>query len=347
MQVTPSNFTVAEYCQQMTENKIIVNREYQRSNKVWPPAARSYLIETILLGYPMPKMALYLKTDLKSRQTLKEIVDGQQRSQAITDFFQDRLAISTKGLFAGKKFSQLDDQEKITFLEYQLSVDLFVGATPEEIREVFRRMNSYTVPLNAQEKRHATHQGDYKWFMVEMTKKYSQALKNIGVFSESQLTRMNDAVLLSEIVEAIFDGIVSASESRINRLYERYEKFFPDLSNMERRIDSFFAYILAWKDVHNTVLMKPYNFYSIALAITHRLDPAPVLQEHFSLEEARPILNEFALPNLGVLAAAQETPTEYPSLSDFVEACSAGTNRINQRKTRFEYYSKALESSLI
>ena len=226
MQVTPSNFTVAEYCQQMAENKIIVNREYQRSGKVWPPAARSYLIETILLGYPMPKMALYLKTDLKSRQTLKEIVDGQQRSQAIISFFHDQLSISTKGLFAGRRFSQLGDEEQITFLQYQLSVDLFVGATPAEIREVFRRMNSYTVPLNAQEKRHATHQGDYKWFMVEVTKKYSQSLKDIGVFSENQLTRMNDAILLSEIVEAIFDGIVSASESRINRLYEKYERSF-------------------------------------------------------------------------------------------------------------------------
>ena len=56
MQVTPSNFTVAEYCQQMAENKIIINREYQRSGKVWPPAARSYLIKTILLGYPIPKL---------------------------------------------------------------------------------------------------------------------------------------------------------------------------------------------------------------------------------------------------------------------------------------------------
>jgi hypothetical protein len=50
MQVTPSKFTVAEYCQQMAENKIIVNREYQRSDKVWPPAAWSYLIETVLLN---------------------------------------------------------------------------------------------------------------------------------------------------------------------------------------------------------------------------------------------------------------------------------------------------------
>ena len=54
MQVTSSTFTIAEYCQQMREKSIIVNHDYQRSDKVWPPAARSYLIETIpaRISYP-------------------------------------------------------------------------------------------------------------------------------------------------------------------------------------------------------------------------------------------------------------------------------------------------------
>lgn len=43
-------------------------------------------------------------------------------------------------------------------------------------------MNSYTVPLNSQEKRHAFYQGEFKWFMVEVTRKYAQSLKDIGVF---------------------------------------------------------------------------------------------------------------------------------------------------------------------
>lgn len=45
MQVTASSFTVAEYCEQMRERSIVVNHDYQRSERVWPPAARSYLID--------------------------------------------------------------------------------------------------------------------------------------------------------------------------------------------------------------------------------------------------------------------------------------------------------------
>jgi len=347
MQVTPSNFTVAEYCQQMIDNKIVVNRDYQRSSKIWPVSARSYLIETMLLGYPMPKLALYLRTDLKSRQTIKEIVDGQQRSNAILSYFQDDFSITTKGTFAGRKFSDLSEDEQKAFLEYQLSVDLFAGATPNEIRDVFRRMNSYTVPLNSQEKRHAVYQGEYKWFMVEVTKKYAQSLKDIGVYSESQLTRMNDAILLSEIVAALYDGIVSASDKRIDKLYEKFDKSFPEMKDLTQRIDTIFDNILNWRPLHQTVLMKPYNFYSLGLAITHRIKPVEVLQEHYRVERPSSIFTEPVLTNLGLLAAAQESPSDYPKLREFVEACAEGTNRIKQRKVRFQYYSKALESSVM
>ena len=62
-------YTVADYCQAMSRHReIIVNRDYQRSDKVWPPAAKSFLIETILLNYPIPKLFLFQKTDLRSRR---------------------------------------------------------------------------------------------------------------------------------------------------------------------------------------------------------------------------------------------------------------------------------------
>jgi len=83
MQKLSTSYTVADYCKDINNGDIVVNRDYQRSDKVWPPAARSYLIESILLGYPIPQLYLYPKTDLKSKKTIREIVDGQQRSQAI------------------------------------------------------------------------------------------------------------------------------------------------------------------------------------------------------------------------------------------------------------------------
>ena len=93
MHITSTNYTVADYCQAMINREIIVNRNYQRSDKVWPPAAKSFLIETVLLNYPIPKFSLFQKTDVRSWKTHKEIVDGQQRSQAIFEFLQRRVSV--------------------------------------------------------------------------------------------------------------------------------------------------------------------------------------------------------------------------------------------------------------
>src|SRR6185312_5893032 len=112
---------------------------------------------------------------------------------------------------------QLQEPEQQRFVDYGLTVDVFVNATPDDIRQVFRRMNSYTVPLNPQEKRHATHQGEFKWFIVEMVEKYAESLKKIGVFRERQLSRMTDAALFSDVVYTFAQGIRSASESNLDK----------------------------------------------------------------------------------------------------------------------------------
>jgi hypothetical protein len=331
----------------MKEKAIIVNHEYQRSDKVWPPAARSYLIETLLLGFPIPKLALYQTTDLKTKRTTKEIVDGQQRSQTIFDFLEGKLRITGKGRFGGKTFSQLEEEEQQRFVDYALTVDVFVSATADEIRQVFRRMNSYTVPLNPQEKRHATHQGDFKWFIVEMVEKYAESLKKIGVFKERQLSRMSDAALLSDIAYTLSEGIKSASETSLDRFYENNEEAFPAAAELRERITSAMDRILEWVDIHDSALMKSYNFYTLMLALSHAIKPVAVFQDVYARDAAIRIDPQFALPNLTLLSQSLEEPATYPELNEYIQACSKATTRIEQRKKRFIWLSKALDPRLI
>ena len=98
METKNTSITVADLCQQFKMGSITVNRDYQRSSQVWPTAAKSYLIDTILSGYPIPKLAMYQKLDLANRRSLREIVDGQQRTLTILDFYNDKLKLN------GKKF---------------------------------------------------------------------------------------------------------------------------------------------------------------------------------------------------------------------------------------------------
>lgn len=349
IQVTPSNYTVADYCQQMKNLEIIVNREYQRSDEIWPQAARSYLIETLLLGYPIPKLSLSIKTDIRNRTTKKEIVDGQQRSMAIYSYYDDKFSISTgsKSNFAGKKFSQLEEVDQVNFINYKLSVDLFSTATDFDIREVFRRMNSYTVPLNPAEKRYATHQGAFKWFISDLTKKHSQTLKNLGIFSEKLLARMNDSTIFTEIIKSVADGIFSASDLTLNKFYASNDRGFPMADEYELRIDQVFSYLISLEELRSTAMMKPYNFYSLALAITHHLKPVDTLQKLYRINESTHFNRDLAVRNLGFLSFIQvQGGVEHIQFKKFIDACSSGTNRLLQRETRFQYYCDALNPTI-
>jgi Protein of unknown function DUF262 len=332
----------------MDRNEIIVNHDYQRSPKIWPPAARSFLIETILLGYPMPKLSLFQNTDVKSRRTIKEIVDGQQRSISIYDFYHDRFPISRKAELsdaAGRPYSQLDDDLKGRFLAYALSVDLFIGATKEDIREVFRRMNSYTMPLNAEEKRHAKYQGDFKWFIYRLSKKLDESFRHIGTFTEKQLNRMQDAKLLADLVYALIFGIATTKPRQLDQLYERFDRRFDESEAFEARILEAMERVIGWKPIHHTALMKPYNLYALLLAIVHTLHLVDVLSHSFEATQSA-VDHPFVLPNLTTLAEALEEEEPDPRFSQFVESGS-GTNVAEKRKVRFVWMCKALEPELI
>lgn len=346
MQVTPSTYTVAQYCAAFGDRDIVVNTDYQRG-RVWPPAARSYLIDTLLSGYPIPKIALFQKTDLRTRKTIHEIVDGQQRSVTIYDFYADNLRLSGKGRWAGKRYSDLDEDDQQRFLAYQLSVDLFVAATESDIRQVFRRMNSYTVPLNRQEQRHATYQGDFKWFISAMSEQYSQLLKDIGVFTERNLARMDDAKLLTDLCFTVADGIKSQSENALDNFYAAGEEGYDEEADMRDRLDNAISAVLRWPDLHKGPLMRSYSFYSLILALMHCSRPDLALQSAYSLESASSINDDIVLPNLSLLSEVLANPEGAPQYADFVRATEAATNRIGPRTTRFKWFCMALQPRLL
>jgi hypothetical protein len=347
MNIVGTHMTVADYCQAMDRGEIIVNPEYQRSDKVWPPVARSYLIETIILGFPVPKLSLHQNTDLKSRKTVKEIVDGQQRSRAIHDFYKDGFgllgSLETQGI-TGRKYSQLEPEHQKSFLDFSISMDLFVSATREEVIEVFRRMNSYTIPLNPEEQRHASFQGSFKWFINRVAKRFGKSFMEIGLFGEKQLVRMADTKLLTEVCDALLHGIQTTNKKILDALYRERDKQFPEENDLEREITDSLDMLREWPDIHCGVLMKPYVTYSLVLAIVHVRHPVPSLEVHFQSPRLERFDNEAVTANLLVLSEAIENPEAPGEFGEFVAACSSKTNVRDQRAQRFKWMCRALTS---
>jgi hypothetical protein len=343
-----TSFTIADYCRGMKRNEIIVNKNYQRSDQVWPQVARSYLVETVLKGFPIPKLYLYQVTDIKSKQTYKEIVDGQQRSVAIFDFYKDQFKISKSTDnedISNKKYSELDPEYQHKFLEYAIDVDLFVSATPVEVVEVFRRMNSYTVPLNHEENRHASWQGKFKWFINDLADRLEPVFLNTGIFKEKQLVRMADNKLLTELCDSFLHGIRTTDKKILDAVYRSRDEAFNEETNFRERIVSAFDLIRTMDAIHQSSLMKPYMVYSLVQAIIHVRKRLPKFAKLFKSPNLRTIDLELALPNLTTLMQAVDSDEDDAGkYVRFVEASKEKTNVKDNRNVRFKWFCKALTS---
>jgi len=339
--------TIADYCDAMKRGDIIVNSEYQRSDEVWPPAARSFLIESILLGYPLPKISLFQITDIKSKKTYKEIVDGQQRSKAIREFFAGEMRLS-RGLesedIAGCVYDELPDDYRSRFLSFALSSDLFVNTTPEQVREMFRRMNSYTVPLNPEENRHAIWQGKFKWFIYKLARELGVPLNDMGVFTQKQLVRMGDMKLLAEVCHALAYGIETTDKEKLDKLYEERDGEFTEEREWGARIRRAWETIQQWDALRGGPLLKPYSTYSLLLAVTHCQKAVAALEGASKGIRAELLPMNEAAHNLTLLAAAVEQEDVKGRYGGFVKACDEKTNVKEQRVERFRWFLKAVGS---
>ena len=348
--VTQSPMTVADYCQAYQEKKIIVNRSYQRSWEVWPAAARSFLIESIILGYPVPKLSLHQKLDLRSREISKEIVDGQQRTRAIYDFYMGKIRLSrsleTKQI-AGRLYEELEEEHQQAFLSYSLSIDLFVGATDAEIREVFRRMNSHTVPLNPEEERHSSYQGEFKWYVYHLSRSVETFLSTAEVINNRGFVRMQDAKLLTDITYAILYGIKTTNKKDLNKIYKTFDEEFPERDNLNQRLTNAFSFLGELEDIYKGPLMTTYHTYAMVLAVTHLLDPVESLQELWPVTSGTALDKEAAETGLLKMADALDNKDDYKGpLQAFLNASAKSTNVKDRREERFKWFCEALLGNL-
>jgi hypothetical protein len=353
LNISTTNYTIAQLHTAIEDKHLTINREYQRSDEVWPPFARSLLVETVLLGYPMPKLIIRQRTDMKSLKTWAEIVDGQQRTRALLDFFQSKYklanSIDTVEL-RGKDFNGLDEEDRQRFVTYSVGADVLVGASDAEVIEVFRRMNSYTAPLNGEEQRHATYQGTFKWFIYELRKVCEASFADSGVFKQKAIVRMQDAKLLTELAHALEAGISTTTKNKLDALYGKYDKEFPHQEEWRHLLVDAITKASSYETVPGSSLAKHYHFYSLALALIHAEHPqANFMDAAEGLDVANVAEEGVVSNNLAALAEAldSEDPDD-PSgeYAEFVRASAATTNTKANRATRFTWFYKAITDQM-
>ena len=129
-------------------NGTLIPDAYFQRNLVWREVHKVDFIKTILMGLPFPQIFISKgKVDIESMSEISCIVDGQQRSNAITEYINDKFTVD--GVF----YSGLSDSEKSAFLKYEVAViELDLENDDPKVQEIFQRTNRTSNSLTLIEK---------------------------------------------------------------------------------------------------------------------------------------------------------------------------------------------------
>jgi hypothetical protein len=183
------DFTVSTLIDYLS-NKHIVIPEFQRGY-VWNRAQASRLIESLIINCPIPVIFLSQNPD----ETLA-VIDGNQRLNSIKLFISDEFEL--RGLTAypeleGYKFSELDPRFQRHIQNRTVRCIVILKDTHPQIKfDVFERLNTGSVKLNAHELRHGIHSGP----LMELLEK----LGNNKLVRELTLNKSDKRMKADELV---------------------------------------------------------------------------------------------------------------------------------------------------
>lgn len=155
IRITTKHFSLREVVDQINDKDIDLSPDFQR-DYVWSVQQKIRLIESILLGIPLP--AFYFNQDITGSY---QIVDGVQRLSTISSFMNNEYQLNSNHLeylksLNGKKFQDLQPLDLRRFRSTQIVVHVIEPSTPDGIKyDIFSRVNTLGSPLKAQEIRHA------------------------------------------------------------------------------------------------------------------------------------------------------------------------------------------------
>lgn len=345
-------YRISDFLDWHREKRLNLNPDFQRGS-VWSPAARSFLIDTILRQLPVPKVYLRTTIDVRTKKSIREVVDGQQRMRAILDFAEDKFALSKRaGEFEGMRYSDLEQQQQTDFLAYPIAVDQLVNATTDDILEVFARLNSYTVSLNGAEKRHARFQGDFKFAIRAASRRWGAFWKDYKVLSTQQRVRMADDALTAEMIGVLLDGVHDGGDPKIWAMYKKYDSGF-DTTAISKfdKVMKYFVDNLA-QSLLDTALLRPPHLLMLFSGLAYMLVGIPLGELQAGLLGGLPSkmhgnLNETRDALLLLAATIDSKDEPGPPLTEFWKASKSSTQRIASRRTRFPFYARALGSGTI
>ena len=344
----PRSFSISDLYDwyNQTPTQLILNPKFQR-RAVWTPQSKSYLINTILLGLPLPIFFLRQNTDPQSMKTIREVVDGQQRLRAIFDFIENGFPLRKvqNETYGGYYFSELPPDIQAEFLSYELTVNVLVDLDDKDVLDIFARLNSYGVKLNTQELINAKYFGYFKQLVYSLGFNFTKYWEINKLFSNANIMRMKEAEFVSELLVVMLDGVQELKS--LEKYYAKYDDVFDERVEIEDRFSETMDYIanLYDGDFSNTRFKSSPLFYSLFASIYHLNYGV----KDFSAPR-RPIAKDDTAKIRAALSEIEEILQKQDNISadeqKFIISCKKSTNNKNSKIARCNYMLKVINRHL-
>ncbi len=248
IEVDTSTVNLGHLLNQLELDQIDLSPDFQRAADLWSDKKKSRLIESILLGIPLP--SFYLSENKKGRL---DIIDGLQRLCALKDFVFGRDVETKHGLqkeflklsdleflnensnksYQGITYNDLTREEQLRISGYKITTNTIKKGTPSLVKYIiFQRVNTAGIPLTEQEMRHALNQGLPAKFVKELAemKEFTDATQN-----KVQTKRMQDRDFVNRFLGFYFPGNLEDMLSE----YKNVEDLNSFLNNALIKIDKY------------------------------------------------------------------------------------------------------------
>ena len=187
----------------------IIIPEFQRGY-VWKPAQASKLIESFLMGLPVPGIFVFVQEHQRHQNNpVQLVIDGQQRLRSVFGFFEGTMPASERPFrltgvdekWVGKGYSDLEHWEQRILLTSILRVVNIEQREPRNdsssIYQIFERLNTGGTALTPQEIRNSSYHGPFNNMLLEANKDSFWR----GIFGTSQPdNRMRDVELIARFL---------------------------------------------------------------------------------------------------------------------------------------------------
>ena len=168
----PSDERVRVIIDDWKRGKLVLQPDFQREY-VWDKQKATRLIESALMGIPLPVVYFAEEEDGS-----KSVIDGQQRLRSFISFVDGKFPdgkifkLGNMQVFpelANKSFKELPESHQDRILDCVIrSITFSKDADPDLKFNVFERLNTGSVQLNAQELRNCIYRGPFNNLIREL-----------------------------------------------------------------------------------------------------------------------------------------------------------------------------------